>query len=54
MIKRLILGLDGTWNTADAQEITNIVRIRDLICSIRASNLARNYLGLGRLDPDGQ
>jgi uncharacterized protein (DUF2235 family) len=31
MIKRLILCLDGTWNTADAHEITNIVRIRDLI-----------------------
>lgn len=32
MIKRLILCFDGTWNTADAQEITNIIRIRDLIC----------------------
>ena len=31
MIRRLILCLDGTWNTADSQEITNIVRIRDLI-----------------------
>lgn len=29
--KRLILCLDGTWNTADGQDITNIVRIRDLI-----------------------
>ncbi len=31
MLKRLILCLDGTWNTADSQQITNIVRIRDLI-----------------------
>jgi len=31
VIKRLVLCLDGTWNTADSQEITNIVRIRDLI-----------------------
>lgn len=31
MIRRLILCLDGTWNTADSHEITNIVRIRDLI-----------------------
>jgi hypothetical protein len=31
VIRRLILCLDGTWNTADSQEITNIVRIRDLI-----------------------
>jgi uncharacterized protein (DUF2235 family) len=33
MIKRLVLCLDGTWNTADSDEITNIVRIRDLIAS---------------------
>jgi Uncharacterized alpha/beta hydrolase domain (DUF2235) len=31
MVSRLILCLDGTWNTADAASITNIVRIRDLI-----------------------
>jgi uncharacterized protein (DUF2235 family) len=31
MVRRLVLCLDGTWNTADGQEITNIVRIRDLI-----------------------
>jgi hypothetical protein len=31
VLKRLILCLDGTWNTADSQQITNIVRIRDLI-----------------------
>jgi uncharacterized protein (DUF2235 family) len=31
MIKRLILCLDSTWNTADSHQITNIVRIRDLI-----------------------
>lgn len=31
MVRRLILCLDGTWNTADGQKITNIVRIRDLI-----------------------
>lgn len=31
MVRRLILCLDGTWNTADGHEITNIVRIRDLI-----------------------
>jgi hypothetical protein len=31
MVSRLILCLDGTWNTADAENITNIVRIRDLI-----------------------
>ena len=30
-LTRLFLCLDGTWNTADADEITNIVRIRDLI-----------------------
>src|SRR5258708_25698459 len=29
--KRLILCLDGTWNQADDKQITNIVRIRDLI-----------------------
>lgn len=31
MVERLILCLDGTWNTADGDEITNIVRLRDLI-----------------------
>jgi hypothetical protein len=31
MVSRLILCLDGTWNTADAENITNVVRIRDLI-----------------------
>jgi len=30
-LKRLVLCLDGTWNSDDAQDITNIVRIRDLI-----------------------
>src|SRR5215204_911911 len=30
-MKRLVLCLDGTWNTPEADEITNIVRIRDLI-----------------------
>ncbi|MDF2621496.1 MAG: hypothetical protein K0S00_4155 [Xanthobacteraceae bacterium] len=29
--KRLILCLDGTWNTADGDEITNIVRLRDML-----------------------
>jgi hypothetical protein len=29
--KRLVLCLDGTWNTPEADEITNIVRIRNLI-----------------------
>lgn len=29
--KRLILCLDGTWNTADGEEITNIVRLRDML-----------------------
>jgi len=31
MLKRLILCLDGTWNTADSEQITNIVRILDFI-----------------------
>src|SRR6266540_5618021 len=30
-LKRLILCLDGTWNSDDGKEVTNIVRIRDLI-----------------------
>ena len=30
-IKRLVLCLDGTWNADDSEQITNIVRIRDLI-----------------------
>jgi hypothetical protein len=30
-LKRLVLCLDGTWKTADSTDITNIVRIRDLI-----------------------
>jgi hypothetical protein len=30
-LKRLIICLDGTWNSDDGKEITNIVRIRDLI-----------------------
>ena len=30
-LKRLILCLDGTWNADDSEQITNIVRIRDLI-----------------------
>ena len=30
-LRRLILCLDGTWNTDDGQDITNIVRIRDVI-----------------------
>jgi hypothetical protein len=29
--KRLVLCLDGTWNSDDGEKITNIVRIRDLI-----------------------
>lgn len=29
--RRLILCLDGTWNTADGEEITSIVRLRDII-----------------------
>lgn len=29
--RRLILCLDGTWNTADSEEITNIVRLRDML-----------------------
>jgi hypothetical protein len=29
--KRLVLCLDGTWNTDDGANITNIVRIRDLV-----------------------
>lgn len=28
---RLILCLDGTWNTANGKEITNIVRLRDML-----------------------
>src|SRR5215510_905023 len=31
MTNRLILCLDGTWNTADGERVTNIVRVRDLI-----------------------
>jgi hypothetical protein len=30
-LKRLVLCLDGTWNADDGEQITNIVRIRDLI-----------------------
>src|SRR5262245_43563170 len=30
-LKRIVLCLDGTWNTDEAQYITNIVRIRDFI-----------------------
>jgi Uncharacterized alpha/beta hydrolase domain (DUF2235) len=30
-LKNLVLCLDGTWNSDDGKEITNIVRIRDLI-----------------------
>jgi hypothetical protein len=30
-LKRLVLCLDGTWNADDSEQITNIVRIRDLI-----------------------
>jgi len=30
-MKRLVLCLDGTWNTPEADEITNIVHIRNLI-----------------------
>jgi uncharacterized protein (DUF2235 family) len=30
-LKNLVLCLDGTWNSDDGQEITNIVRIRDLV-----------------------
>jgi hypothetical protein len=30
-LKRLVLCLDGTWNSDDGREITNIVRIRNLI-----------------------
>src|SRR5262249_26887412 len=30
-MKRLVLCLDGTWNTPESDEITNIVRRRDLI-----------------------
>lgn len=29
--RRLILCLDGTWNTANGEEITNIVRLRDML-----------------------
>jgi uncharacterized protein (DUF2235 family) len=29
--KRLVLCLDGTWNDADGKDITNVVRIRDLV-----------------------
>ena len=29
--KRLVLCLDGTWNEADGKQITNVVRIRDLV-----------------------
>lgn len=29
--RRLILCLDGTWNTADGESITSIVRLRDII-----------------------
>ena len=31
VLKRLVLCLDGTWNADDSEQITNIVRIRDLI-----------------------
>ncbi len=30
-MKRLVMCLDGTWNTPEADQITNVVRIRDLI-----------------------
>ena len=30
-LKRLIVCLDGTWNSDDGKEVTNVVRIRDLI-----------------------
>jgi len=30
-LKRLVMCLDGTWNTAEAKEVTNVYRIRTLI-----------------------
>jgi len=30
-MKRLVLCLDGTWNTPESDQITNVVRLRDLI-----------------------
>lgn len=30
-VRRLVVCLDGTWNTDDREDITNIVRIRDLV-----------------------
>jgi hypothetical protein len=30
-LKRIVLCLDGTWNTDDGRDITNVVKIRDLI-----------------------
>ncbi|MCK0209543.1 DUF2235 domain-containing protein [Starkeya koreensis] len=38
--RRLILCLDGTWNTADGETITSIVRLRDIIAP-------------GRVEPEG-
>ncbi|WP_428030462.1 DUF2235 domain-containing protein [Ancylobacter sp.] len=29
--RRLVLCLDGTWNSADGEQITNIVRLRDIV-----------------------